>query len=184
MADSNPFLDLTAQVSTNINVRPHPSDGAHALLDGDVPETAAEMLQRGMALYPGDPPQADFLLAFAVTQAPLDLSVYRTLYKFYNRQRRFDLAWDYATRSLEEAARQCHLPRDWRQWTNAALRAADPNPASHTLLALKALAFIGLRRGDEGAAQAMLRELTRLDPEDGTGASVVAALADGMGTDD
>lgn len=147
---------------------------------GDLSESAGELLERGMALYPGDPQQADFLLAFAVTQAPNAPGLYRTLYKFYHRQRRFDLARDYAARGLEVAARLCRLPRDWRAWTAEALAAADPLPASQALLALKALAFISLRRGDEATARLILEHLARLDPTDGAGASVVAALAAGV----
>ena len=108
------------------------------------------------------------------------LPLLRVLYKFYNRQRRFDQAGEHAQRALAEAARQASLPADYRAWTHAHLRDADPLIASQALLAMKALAFISLRGGEETNAADYLASLRQLDPEDGSGASVVQALAAAM----
>jgi hypothetical protein len=108
------------------------------------------------------------------------LPLLRVVYKFYNRQRRFDLAGTFARRALEAAARQGGLPAEPGAWTREALGAADPDLASQALLALKATAFIALRRGDPASAERPLALLARLDPEDGSGVSVVSALAESL----
>jgi hypothetical protein len=133
-----------------------------------------------MAGYAADPAKADLLLQVACAQAEDPLPLYRVLYKFYNRMRRFELARDYAARALAEAARQAGLPQSYADWTPAQLAGADPAIASQALLALKALAFISLRNGDEAGARPWLEKLGQLDPEDGSGVSVVQALAAGM----
>jgi tetratricopeptide (TPR) repeat protein len=133
-----------------------------------------------MATYRQDPDRADLLFNVACTQLADPLPLYRVLYKFYNRQRRFDHAHDFAGRALAEAARQSGLPEAPRNWMPEMLAAADPLLASQCLLALKALSFISLRRGDEAGSLAHLETLLRLDPEDGSGVSVVAALAESV----
>lgn len=148
--------------------------------EDELPAPLGALLRQAMALYASDPQQAEFMLGYAVTQAPSAAGLHRALYKFYNRQRRFDLARHHAAAALEVAAREAGLPPDWRTWTAGMLRSADPAPASQALLALKALAFIALRGGDAASARAILGLLARLDPADGAGASVVAALAAGM----
>lgn len=133
-----------------------------------------------MAAYAEDPAKADLLLQVACTRAANPLPLYRILYKFYNRQRRFDMAQDYAHRALAEAARQGGLALRFGDWRREDFGTVDPTMASQALLALKALAFIALRAGDEASADPFLTKLAELDPEDGSGASVVAALAAGM----
>jgi hypothetical protein len=144
---------------------------------GGLPEPAGARVREAMAEYRSDPERADFMLNYACTQLVDPLPLYRVLYKFYNRQRRFDQAHDFAGRALADAARQCGLPAGHGDWTREALGLADPLLVSHCLLALKALAFISLRRGDEAGSAAHLETLRRLDPDDGSGASVIAALA-------
>lgn len=145
-----------------------------------MPEAVRALLERAMALHAQDPGQADFLIAYALTQAPRALGLYRALYKFYHRQGRPDLALDWARRALEAAAGQAGLPADWRTWTPAALRAADQWAVSQALLALKAQTFLYLRLGETAASEAILVGLRALDPMDGSGASVVAALSAGL----
>jgi hypothetical protein len=137
---------------------------------------ADTLLARAMAEYRTDPARGDFLIHFAATQAANPLQLQRIAYKFYNRQRRFDLAHDFARRALLEAGRQAGLPAAFESWTLGHLAQADAGLASHALLALKALAFINLRAGNRDAARPYLDLLARLDPEDGSGGSVVAAL--------
>lgn len=139
--------------------------------------SAESLLRRILADYAADPAQGDLLFQIACTQARDPLPLYRTLYKFYNRQRCFDQAMEFAQRALAEAARQARLPAEFSAWTRAQLAEADPQIASQALLALKAMAFITLRSGDESGASSYLEPLRRLDPEDGSGASVVLALA-------
>ncbi len=142
------------------------------------PDQATEdLLRQALVSYAADPIQGDFILQVACAQAADPLPLYRTLYKFYNRQRRFDLAMDFAQRALAEAVRQANLPADYSAWTRDRLAEADPLVASQALLALKAQAFITLRGGDETGASGFLEKLRELDPEDGSGVSVVLALA-------
>jgi len=141
---------------------------------------AESLLAEAMAGYREDPLRGDFLIRCACAQAADPLPLLRTAYKFYNRQRRFDLAQDCAARALQEAARQAGLPTGFETWTREHLLRMDATLASQALLALKALAFIALRGGDEAAARPYLDRLVQLDPEDGSGASVVAALMESV----
>lgn len=141
---------------------------------------AEALLGQAMASYRDDPARGDFIIHCACAQAANPLPLQRIAYKFYNRQRRFDLAQEFAQCALLEAGRQAGLPADFETWTRNDLARADSGLASHALLALKALAFIGLRAGDEASARPYLERLTRLDPEDGSGVSVIAALMDSV----
>lgn len=145
---------------------------------------AQALLQQAMADYRLDPVRGDFLLQFACTQATDPLPLYRVIVKFYNRQRRFDQAQEFAARALAEAGRQCGLPEDPEHWRRALLPAWDTLSASQALLSLKAMAFVALRREDTATAARYLAILTTLDLEDGSGASVVSALADSLAEDE
>jgi hypothetical protein len=140
-------------------------------------DPAIRLLEEAMADYPADPARGDFLLDYACTQAADPLPFYRVLYKFHNRRRQFGHAREFAARALAEAARQAGLPGQPARWTRAELTGLDPQLASHLLLSLKALSFIALRSGDAAGAAETLAALRRLDPEDGSGGSVVEALA-------
>ncbi|OYY92683.1 MAG: hypothetical protein B7Y41_14865 [Hydrogenophilales bacterium 28-61-23] len=137
---------------------------------------AETLLAEAMACYREDPTRSDFLIQCACAQAPDPLPLLRIGYKFYNRQRRFDLARGLAARALAEAARRAGMSGDFESWTRAQWAEIAPPLASDALLALKALAFLALRDGHEIAARPYLDSLLRLDPEDGSGASVVEAL--------
>ncbi len=142
---------------------------------------ADALLSQAMAGYRADPVKGDFLLNYACTQAADPLPLYRVVTKFYNRQRRFEQAQDFARKALAEAGRQCGLPDDPETWRRDHLPAWDTALASHALLSLKAMAFIALRREDQALAARYLAVLTALDIEDGSGASVVSAMADSLG---
>jgi hypothetical protein len=113
----------------------------------------------------------------AASQAPASLPLYRALVKFYNRECQFDAAYDMAALGMREAARLGQLPPDWRDWR---LDMLSGKAASFALLTLKAMAFIELRRGNTHASIEILEQLRLLDPSDGIGSSVVAALAAGI----
>jgi hypothetical protein len=143
----------------------------------DLPADARALLQRGMAQYRSDPAGAELLFGIAQSQAPASLPLYRALVKFYNRECAFDAAYDMAALGMREAARLAQMPPDWRDWT-AEMLAGDA--ASFALLTLKGMAYIELRRGNTSASLEILERLERLDPSDGIGSSVVAALAAGI----
>ena len=143
-------------------------------------DAAETLLSQAMADYREDPARGDFLFHCACAQVADPLPLQRIAYKFYNRQRRFDLAHDFAQCALLEAGRQAGLPIGFETWTRGDLLQAEGSLASHALLALKALAFIGLRAGNEAAARPYLDRLAQLDPEDGSGVSVISALMDSV----
>lgn len=142
-----------------------------------LPAEALELLQRGMALHRSDPSGAELLFGIARSQAPCSLPLYRALVKFYNRECRFDAAYDMAALGMREAARLGNLPPNWRDWP---LDMLSGQAGSFALLTLKAMAFIELRRGNTPASVEILDQLERLDPSDGIGSSVVASLAAGI----
>ena len=147
---------------------------------GQGPDAADALLRQAMAEYGLDPERGDFLMQYACTQAADPLPLYRVIYKFYNRQRRFELAREFAIRALEEAGRQGSLPVDPEEWTLEGLSSIGDDVASHALLALKASSFIAFRQGDAAEGERFLAILSALDPEDGSGVSVVSALADAV----
>ncbi len=147
--------------------------------DLNTPDDLPGPVRAALADYAADPARADLILRVACASADDPLPLYRILYKFYNRQRRFDIARDYATSALAEAARRASLPADRATWTADMLDRVDPALASHVLLAMKALAFLSLRGDRLEDAHPILEMLAELDPGDGSGASVVRALADG-----
>ncbi len=145
-------------------------------LHSETDAAAHALLRQAMLEYPGDPARGDFLIRYAFSQAADPLPLYRIGYKFYNRMRRFKAARDLAAEARLEAARRARLPADPAQWTRKQMEKLDAGLASHLLLALKASAFIALRMNETGHARVWLEQLTRLDPQDGSGASVIEAL--------
>ncbi|WP_316227251.1 hypothetical protein [Bradyrhizobium sp. SZCCHNR1047] len=148
---------------------------------GDLPQEIDALLQRGVAAYRRDHAQADRLFRQALATAPQQLPTYFCLYKIHTYQGHLDEAEAVAELGLAEAARQAGWPRDWRHWTPH-----DPLPdgaGRFALYTLKALAFIHLRKTDSEGAAEMLTALRRLDPAGAVGWPVVAALAEGLGSD-
>ncbi|MBK7415457.1 MAG: hypothetical protein IPJ38_10475 [Dechloromonas sp.] len=135
---------------------------------GDIPPEINALLQQGIAVHASDPRLAENHFREALARRPDILCSYRCLVKHYNRQRQFDNAINTVRAWLTEAVRQAGSPADWNEWQDA---------SSSMLGALKAFAFVELRRGRLEEAQAAIARLQQLDPEDGTGVSVLAALA-------
>lgn len=145
-----------------------------------LPEALQNLVREGMAKHAQDPAGGEFLFNYAISQAPEALPLYRVLYKFSNRRRRFDIGYDFASRGLAVATRQAGLDPDWQSWTAQTMDGIGFHHRSFLLLTLKAMAFIELRRGNPEQTEVVLQALRRLDPGDGIGASVIAALADGV----
>lgn len=135
---------------------------------GDIPAEINALLQQGIAVHVSDPQLAENRFHEALTLRPDLLCSYRCLVKHYNRHRQFDNAITTVRAWLAEAVRQAGSPTDWNEWQDA---------SSSMLGALKAYAYVELRRGRKEVAQAAIARLQQLDPEDGTGVSVLAALA-------
>jgi hypothetical protein len=134
---------------------------------GALPPAVDHLLQQGVASHFSDPAAAEVAFRAAIALDPGALPAYHCLFKYYNRKRQFDAAYQTVLDWLAEAARQAGISGDWQRWT------AAPRTV---LAALKGYAFIQLRRGNQADSAAALDVLLRLDPEDGVGGSVVAAL--------
>jgi hypothetical protein len=134
---------------------------------GDLPPEVDRLLQQGVAAHFTDPPLAERLFLAALSLAPDALPAHRCLVKHYNRRRQFDKALPAAQGWVAAAAKQAALPDNWLLWQSA------PGPA---LAALKGLAFIHLRNGQPAKAEAAIARVLAMDPEDGVGGSVIAAL--------
>ncbi len=143
---------------------------------GDLPEHVNALLQQGVAAHAIDPARARACFRAAIELAPDALPSYRCLFKLNNKLRDFDSAFDTAKAGLARAAAQCAMGLDWQSWTPAQRATAPEIPGRFLLQFLKALAFIELCRGNEAIAARLLAKLEELDPEDGVGGSVVAAL--------
>lgn len=135
---------------------------------GHLPPAVDHLLHQGVAAHFADPALAERHFLAALALAPDTLPAHRCLVKHYNRCRQFDKTLP-AARGWVAAARQAGLPADWLLWQKA--------PGS-ALAALKGLAFIELRLGRPERAEAAIRRVLALDPEDGVGGSVIAALID------
>lgn len=139
------------------------------------PEVDA-LLQQGVVSHFTDPEQAEAHFRSAIALAPDALPAYRCLFKHYNRKHQFDAAYTVAQDWLGEASRQLGLPANWREWTRQCQGCQPGCHLGQALAALKALAFIQLRRGNPDESEEALECIFQLDPADGVGASVVAAL--------
>jgi hypothetical protein len=120
--------------------------------------------------------EAAAILWTACVSAPQSLPVYYLLYKLHAGLGELDRAEQAASKGLAAAARAAGLPADWRTVQPGQADFAAPGAARFWLFTLKALAFVQLRRGERGIAQALVDQLARLDPGDQIGASVVRAL--------
>ncbi|MGJ5178365.1 tetratricopeptide repeat protein [Bradyrhizobium oligotrophicum] len=148
---------------------------------GNLPEEIDALLQQGVAAYRRDHARADRLFRQALAAAPHELPTYFCLYKIHTYQGHLDEAKAVAEQGLAEAARQAGWSCEWRQWVPH-----DPLPdgaGRFALYTLKALSFIHLRKNDPDSAAEMLAALRRLDPTGAVGWPVVAALADGLGSE-
>lgn len=143
---------------------------------GPLPEAVNAKLQQGVALYQDEPERAESLFREALALSPEALPAWFCLIKLHNRFRQFHAAHEAALGALAEASRQCGLDADWEQWQREQFANRDEAPWRHTLRALKAVAFIELRRGNRAPALALVQKLRELDPEDGVGYSVIDAL--------
>jgi len=145
----------------------------------DLPPRVAGYLSAA-ATAAGDWREAESLLWRAQAADPGCLHVYYTLYKFYFNHNRLGDAERAACLALDAAARQAHIPADWRLLDSTASDWGKVDAPQHFyLFSLKALAFIRLRQQRLADAKAILAKLREIDPADSVGASVIEAYAAG-----
>lgn len=123
---------------------------------------------------------AESLLWRAQAADPDCLHVYYTLYKFYFNHKRLGDAERAVCLAMDAAARQAHIPADWRLQGSTSCDWSQVDAPQHFyLFSLKALAFIRLRQQRAGDAEQILAKLREIDPHDSVGASVIEAYAAG-----
>lgn len=151
----------------------------------DIPAAVNVLLQAAVLASRCDATEAERLFIEALRLDGHCLETYFALYKFYFYQERLADAERAALAGLEEAARQGRFPADYKRL----LRDKDKwnlyaNEITHFYLySLKALAFIKLRGGKTLEARLILSAIHELDPEDRSGASVIADLASALDED-
>lgn len=125
--------------------------------------------------------RAEALLNKAARLAPDSLAIDVARYKFYFYRGQLSAAETIVRSSLARAATQGDFEADWcRHRGPLAARQVASGAQRHYLYALKALAFICLRRAALDEALSILDALQRLDPDDLVGAGVVRELAAGL----
>jgi hypothetical protein len=144
---------------------------------GQVPGPVDTLLQQGVVAYRNDRLRADRLFRQALDLAPDALPAYFCLYKIHTYMGNLDVARSAAWEGIREAARQAGWSRDPEHWPDGQSR--TDGAARFALYTLKALSFIELKRGDQHAAEGLLRILARVDPAGSVGWPVVASLAEG-----
>ena len=137
------------------------------------PEIAS--LLEDAAVHFADTRKALSSLLEAREKAPYALAVFFSLYKFYFYKNQLELAEKTVRESLFEAAYQGGFPVDATlvETTGNPFFLDPSSPHYFYLFSSKALSFILLRQGRIEEAQALLSELSRLDPSDQVGSSVI-----------
>jgi hypothetical protein len=149
------------------------------LFSPNLPEEVNQLLQQAVAASHSEKPLAEKLFKQAQQLDPTCLQTYFALYKFYFYQGLLQEAEREVIAALEQAAALGGFPADYRSL--AAAENLHDMYASEIelfyLYSLKALAFIKLRQDQAPEARAILAIISRLDPEDRSGASVIMQLS-------
>jgi tetratricopeptide (TPR) repeat protein len=156
------------------------------LFSPTMPDEVNRVLQQAVALSRNHFLEAERLFKRALELDRSCLQGYFALYKFYFHYKQFNDAEREIKAALAEAARQGGFPDNLRQLIEPPHK--DQLYAGESglfyLFSLKALAFVKLRRRQDGEAQTILALLQELDPEDRSGASVIRSLANAIKEDD
>lgn len=145
----------------------------------DLPPRVAGYVAAAFAAL-GEWREAESLLWRAQAADPDCLHVYYLLYKFYFNRKRLIDADRAACLALDAAARQAHIPSDWRLLDNTSCDWSRVDAPQHFyLFSLKALAFIRLRQQHVEESHEILAKLREIDPRDSVGASVIESYAAG-----
>lgn len=135
---------------------------------------AAESALAEAGAHRGDPPRAMAALMRARALAPEHPAVLIALYRHHFYGHRLGPARDVARQALRLGALALGLPPVWRELPARPLPGArDAAAVRFLLFALKGLAYLSLRLGDEPEARDALRLLRALDPEDHVGAALL-----------
>jgi hypothetical protein len=148
---------------------------------GELPDAIDALLQRGVVAYRSSSTRGEAFFREALALAPRALPIYFCLYKTHTYRGDLTAALEVAEAGLGEAARQAGLSPDYRAWRFDPLL-AEQTAGRFALYTLKALAFIRLKRDERDLALELLQHLSRLDPDNPVGWSVVSDLSAGVST--
>ncbi len=151
-------------------------ESSDAFFGGEVPPMVRRLLDQARSSAPNE---MESLLWTAQVSAPECLPIYYLLYKFHARLRQYEQAERAALKGVSVAARQAGLKEAWREVASGDADFASPGPARFWLFSLKALAFIYLRSHRADASRELIEKLRELDPDQGLGGEVIAALLHG-----
>lgn len=144
----------------------------------DVPADTNHYLQQAAATPQSD--RAEALLERAAVLSPDLLAVKVARYKFHFYRGQLAEAEAVVRDTLQSAAAQGGFAADWNAHAEPlAGREAAEGPQRYYLYALKALAFISLRKQERQQAAELLDALELLDPVDLVGGSVIDDLMSG-----
>jgi tetratricopeptide (TPR) repeat protein len=158
---------------------------AEAVLGAGLPEAAARHLRYASLAYQRDD-VAERHLWDAKALAPGHAAVLIGLYRFYFYKGRLAEALDIARVCLNKAARDNHLPADWRLVERGAAEfdRYDAVLPRFFLFALKAYAYLQMRLGNVEEGRQALEKLLTLDPLDRAGGKVLLGVLERMGQAD
>lgn len=152
------------------------ADFESAVLGGALP-AAAEMALREASQSRGEPAAEGAALMRAMALAPEHPAVLIALYRNHFYAHHLQPARAVARRALAVGADALGLPSVWRDVPAQPLPGARHDPGTRFyLFALKGLAYLSLRLGDEGEARDALALLRALDPEDRVGGALIEAV--------
>ena len=124
-----------------------------------------------------DKDRSEGLLRQAFDLDPEVLDTYVVFYKFYFYHRLLSEADQWIQLALDKSASQGGFERDWNKLTiNDAKWDDVEGPERIFLYSMKAMAFIGMKRGDFNTPGVVLAQLAALDPGDQVGWSVVLQM--------
>lgn len=158
---------------------------ANALLGGDLPPEAEYHLWEAGLSYHLDE-VAERHLQEAQALAPGHAAVLIGLYRFYFYKGRLADALEVAKACLEKAARENHLPSDWRDVAagDAEFSRYENMLPRFFLFTLKGYAYLQMRLGNLAEGRMAVEKLLELDPSDKIGAKVLLGVLDRVGQDD
>lgn len=152
------------------------ADPNPAALGGALP-AAAETALREASLSRGEPAVEGAALMRAQALAPEHPAVLIALYRSHFYGHRLQPARAVARHALAVGAGALGLPTVWREVPAQALPGARHDAVTRFyLFALKGLAYLSLRLGDEAEARDALALLRALDPDDRVGGALIEAV--------
>ncbi|MBL8330244.1 MAG: hypothetical protein JNJ71_15500 [Rubrivivax sp.] len=148
-----------------------------AVLGRGLPPAAEAALAEAGAWRTADASRAMAALMRAQALAPQHPAVLIALYRHHFFGHRLAAARDVARRALVVAAQALDLPPVWREVKPFPLPDARTDSRSRFyLFLLKGYAYLSLRLDDAGEARDALALLSKLDPQDHVGGSVLEAV--------